>query len=150
MVLKTVGQEGKWDSGVRDQVKAGLGGSVSFGLFLSFFFFVFVFVTNQHRFRNNLRSLGLEGGSSHMLGLQVFGAMGVSSGRGVVLGVLGMVYLHITGQALLYPLLDTKKPLALAGVTGNPLFPLYPPWQLCQGSSDSDGSQPPTSPCHLC
>lgn len=51
-----------------------------------------------------------------MLGLQVFGAMGVSLGRGAV---LGMVYLHITDQALIYPLLDIDKPLALGGDTGN-------------------------------
>lgn len=36
VVPKTVGQEGKWDAGVRDQVKAGLGGSISFGFFFSF------------------------------------------------------------------------------------------------------------------
>lgn len=67
-----------------------------------------------------------------MLGLQVFGAVGVSLGRGAVLGVLGRVHLHITDQALTYLLLDTNKPLALAGDTGNPLFPLYPS-RLLQG-----------------
>lgn len=105
---------------LRDQVKAGLGGSVSFGLF-------FFFLRNQHRFRSNLRSPGLEGKSSHVLGLHIFGAVGVSLGRGAVLGVLGRVHLHITDQALIYLLLDTNKPLALVGDTGNPLFPLYPP-----------------------
>lgn len=59
-----------------------------------------------------------------MLGLQVLGAMGVSLGRGAV---LGMVYLHITDQALIYPLLDIDKALALGGDIGNSLFPLYPP-----------------------
>lgn len=42
VVPKTVGQEGKWDAGVRDQVKAGLGGSVSFGLFLSLSLFFLI------------------------------------------------------------------------------------------------------------
>lgn len=86
-----------------------------------------------------------------MLGLQVFGAVGVSLGRGAVLGVLGRVHLHITDQALIYLLLDTSKPLALAGDTGNPLFPLYPS-RLLQGHNScaraavtlmDHGHQPP-------
>lgn len=39
MVPKTVGQEGKWDAGVRDQVKAGLGWLSKFWAFFLLFFF---------------------------------------------------------------------------------------------------------------
>lgn len=52
-----------------------------------------------------------------------FWCNGVSLGRGAVLGVLGRVYLHTTDLALIYPLLDTNNPLALAGDPGKPPFP---------------------------